>query len=234
MHGAGDHLQEQLEYYRARAGEYDQWWLREGRYDRGPELNAKWSSEGAEISEALARFRPEGEVLEIACGTGIWTERLLPFASHLTALDGAPEVLAVHAAKLGSEKVSHVEADVFRWKPERKFDVVFFSFWLSHVPPDRFEEFWELVRSCLAPGGRVFFVDSLRDPSSTAVNHELPGEESVVSLRKLNDGREYQVYKVFHEPEDLAARLAALGWKFEVRQTATYFIYGEVTRLSQA
>jgi hypothetical protein len=28
-------LREQADYYRARAPEYDQWWLREGRYDRG-------------------------------------------------------------------------------------------------------------------------------------------------------------------------------------------------------
>ncbi|QJE94942.1 class I SAM-dependent methyltransferase [Luteolibacter luteus] len=231
MHRTGDPLQEQLDYYNARAGEYDQWWLRQGRYDRGPELNGRWVAEGVEISEMLARFRPEGEVLEIACGTGIWTVQLLPFATCLTALDGAREVLAVNAAKLKSEKVRYIEADVFKWQPDRMFDVVFFSFWLSHVPPERFEEFWELVRSCLAPGGRVFFVDSLRDSGSTAVNHDLPGEESTVSRRKLNDGREYQVYKVFYEPEDLAARLRALGWEFEVSQTASYFIRGQGSRI---
>lgn len=234
MRSTGDPLQEQLDYYRARAGEYDQWWLREGRYDRGPELNAQWHEEGNEVARALADFRPEGEVLEIACGTGIWTEQLLPFVTRLTALDGAREVLAINAAKLKSEKVRYVEADVFTWQPDRKFDVVFFSFWLSHVPPEHFEEFWELVRSCLAPGGRVFFVDSLRDPGSTAVNHELPGEESVVSVRRLNDGKEYRVYKVFHEPDDLAARLEDLGWKFEVKRTANYFIYGEGMLVPQA
>jgi hypothetical protein len=29
-----DLLQEELAYYRARAGEYDEWFLRQGRYDR--------------------------------------------------------------------------------------------------------------------------------------------------------------------------------------------------------
>lgn len=229
MQGPGNPLQEQLDYYRARAGEYDQWWFRQGRYDRGPELNARWFGEGAGISEALADFHPDGEVLEIACGTGIWTEQLLPFATHLTALDGSPEVLAINAAKLRSGKVSYVQADVFQWKPERKFDVVFFSFWLSHVPPDRFEEFWELVRSCLAPGGRVFFADSLRDPNSTASDHQLPGEDSIVSVRKLNDGKEYRVYKIFHDPIALADRLGKAGWQIEVRRTGNYFLYGRAS-----
>lgn len=221
-----DPLQEQLDYYRARAGEYDQWWLRRGRYDRGPELNAQWAAEAAELSVALADFRPEGRVLEIACGTGIWTEQLLPFASKLVALDGAPEVLAIHAERVASDKVCYVPADVFRWRPEEKFDVVFFSFWLSHVPPERFEEFWKLVGDCLAPGGRVFFIDSRRDPNSTAVNHELPGGDSVVSRRKLDDGREYRVYKVFYEADVLRERLAELGWEFEIARTANYFIHG--------
>lgn len=221
-----DAVQEQLDYYRARAGEYDQWWLRQGRYDRGSELNARWAAEAAELSAALADFRPEGRVLEIACGTGIWTEQLLLFTSTLTALDGAPEVLAINAARVGSDKVCHVPADVFKWRPEEKFDVVFFSFWLSHVPPERFEEFWKLVGDCLAPGGRVFFIDSRRDPHSTAVNHVLPGEDSVVSQRKLDDGREYRVYKVFYEPGELTTRLAELGWEFEVKQTGNYFLHG--------
>jgi demethylmenaquinone methyltransferase/2-methoxy-6-polyprenyl-1,4-benzoquinol methylase len=38
-------LANQIEYYRARAGEYDQWFLRQGRYDRGPSDNADWFRE---------------------------------------------------------------------------------------------------------------------------------------------------------------------------------------------
>jgi hypothetical protein len=36
-------------------------------------------------------------------------------------------------------------------------NLLFFSFWLSHVPPARFEEFWALVRGALKPEGRAFF-----------------------------------------------------------------------------
>ena len=76
-------LQEQLAYYRARAGEYDEWFLRRGRYDRGAALNERWAAEVAAVEEALARFRPEGRVLELACGTGWWSERLVRTAESL-------------------------------------------------------------------------------------------------------------------------------------------------------
>lgn len=219
-------LRQQLDYYRARAGEYDQWWFRQGRCDRGEALNAQWFAETAQISTALAAFHPAGRVLELACGTGIWSEQLLPFASHLTALDGSPEVLAVNAGRLRSPQVRYIEADIFQWQPAERYDFVFFGFWLSHVPPERFVPFWQLVRSCLAPGGRVFFLDSRHEHTSTAIDHRLPAPEATVLTRKLNDGREFQIYKVFYEPVELARRLDDLGWRFDIRQTDHYFIYG--------
>jgi SAM-dependent methyltransferase len=218
-------LRQQLDYYRARAKEYDQWWLRQGRYDRGPALNAQWFKEAAVVSSALAAFRPAGRVLELACGTGIWSEKLLPFASQLTVIDGSPEMLAINAARLDLPRVSYVEADLFEWRPSGQFDTVFFGFWLSHIPPERFEAFWQLVGLCLAPGGRVFFVDSRRELTSTAIDHRLPEPEAIVSRRRLNDGREFDVYKVFYDPAELAARLREFGWHFDVFQTNHYFLY---------
>jgi demethylmenaquinone methyltransferase/2-methoxy-6-polyprenyl-1,4-benzoquinol methylase len=219
-------LREQLNYYRARAHEYDEWWLRKGRYDRGAVLNGQWFADASVVISALKAFAPAGRILELACGSGIWTEKLLSFAAHLTAVDGSREMLDVNAARLRSPLVRYVEGDLFEWKPGEQFDVVFFGFWLSHVPPERFDEFWKLVRSCLAPGGRVFFVDSRREPTSTAVNHRLPEPDAIVGRRKLNDGREFHVYKIFYEPEGLTNRLRRLGWQFEIRQTDHYFLYG--------
>jgi SAM-dependent methyltransferase len=226
MNPTNSALAEQAAYYRARAAEYDEWWLRQGRYDRGPELNAAWFAEGALVAAALNVFKPRGHILELACGTGLWTQRLLPFAATLTALDASPEVLALNAARLRSERVQYVNADIFRWKPDAQFDTVFFSFWLSHVPPERFAEFWQLVRASLAPGGRVFFVDSRRDPTSTAIDNALPEQPTVTLRRRLNDGREFQIFKTFHEPKRLTAQLSELGWQFKVQETPHYFVYG--------
>src|ERR1700744_2007881 len=92
-------LTEQLDYYRARALEYDKWWNREGRFDRGAEANPRWFAETTELERALERFDPRGDVLELACGTGLWTRRLATRAARLTAVDGAAEVLALNRAR---------------------------------------------------------------------------------------------------------------------------------------
>ena len=54
---------EQVAYYCARAGEYDEWFRRAGRYDRGPEANARWAEEIGLVAETLAAFNPAGDDL---------------------------------------------------------------------------------------------------------------------------------------------------------------------------
>ena len=179
--------------------------------------------------KALTEFRPAGNVLEIAGGTGQWTQRLAQFADTLTVVDAAPETLALNQARLGSTPVEYVEADIFEWQPSRQYDVVFFSFWLSHVPPERFEAFWNTVRKSLRPGGRVFFLDSQYAETSTAADHQLEGASAATIRRQLKDGREFRIVKVFYRPDDLAARLQELGWQVKVQVTPHYFLYGSGT-----
>jgi demethylmenaquinone methyltransferase/2-methoxy-6-polyprenyl-1,4-benzoquinol methylase len=218
--------QGQLDYYRARAAEYDEWWLRQGRYDRGQKTNEQWFNEQAVLGAELAAFEPRGKVLELACGTGIWTGKLLAFASSVTAVDGSPEMLELARRRLQSPNVRYVEANLFEWEPDDVFDVVFFSFWLSHVPPERFESFWQLVARCLTRAGRVFFIDSQREPTSTAADHHLPGPEAQTLRRWLNDGREFEIYKIFYDLTVLEDRIHALGWECSMKRTERFFIYG--------
>jgi len=220
-------LTEQLDYYRARALEYDKWWMREGRFDRGPEANTRWFAETTELERALQRFDPRGDVLELACGTGLWTRHLVDYADTLTAVDAAPEVLAVNRARVGDGSVTYVEADLFDWVPQERYDACVFAFWLSHVPADRFAGFWETVAGALKPGGGVFFIDSARTERSTAADHVLPvdgGDDTMT--RRLDDGREFQIIKRFYDPAELEGALAELGWSASVGATPEFFIHG--------
>jgi len=223
-------LEGQLAYYRARAEEYDEWFLRQGRHDRGPEWNRRWFSELEQVRDELDRFGPTGKVLELACGTGLWTVELARHAAGITAVDASPEVLEINRARLEEDHrespVRYVRADLFDWSPDDAYDVVFFGFWLSHVPPERFDAFWELVRSALRPGGRAFFVDSL-GPEAPEEKRRLgwtPGDHTM--LRRLSDGREFRIVKVFYDPVELQAQLADLGWRFSVRTTKNHLLYG--------
>ena len=74
----------------------------------------------------------------------------------------------------------------------------------------------------------MFFVDSLFEQASTAANHD-PIDKSGVVRRKLNDGREFSVVKLFYEPEALERRLIDLGWNGYVRSSGRFFLYGSMT-----
>lgn len=220
-------LAEQIAYYRARATEYDQWFMRQGRYDRGDEHTRQWFHEVAEVVFELESLQPYADTLEIAGGTGLWTARLAPKAHSMTVVDASPEMIAINRYRLGITHVNYIEHDIFTFEPEQKFDFIFFGFWLSHVPSERFDEFWASIRRWLKPGGRFFFIDSVKDGNSTAVDQVLPDEEDCETLvRKLNDGREFRIFKIFYQPDDLQARLEALGWRAKVRRTRNCFLYG--------
>ncbi len=225
-----DLLAEQVRYYRARAGEYDDWWFRRGRYDRGEEANARWFAEVAEVQAAFDRFAPVGDVVELACGTGLWTERLVARADRITAIDSSPEAIELARERVGTTArapVEYVQADLFAWEPEHRYDVCFFAFWLSHVPEERFASFWEKVQRALKPGGRVLFVDSAPSERASAVDHRLQARGEQTMLRRLADGREYRIVKHWFRPGEVQQRIAALGWRAEVAMTSEFFVYGE-------
>jgi SAM-dependent methyltransferase len=210
-----DVLAEQKAYYSARAPEYDDWWFRRGRYTLDPERQARWAADVAEAEAALAAFRPEGSVVELAAGTGLWTRHLARSASRVVAVDASAETLAFNRERVGGD-VEYVVADVFEWRPPERFDLCFFSFWHSHVPEARFAEFWRLVRSVLRPGGRVFLVDSgAGDRAHTG--RPAGGERE---LRSVSDGREFTIVKRRWEPDELARAVAPLGFELDLWSTA--------------
>jgi ubiquinone/menaquinone biosynthesis C-methylase UbiE len=227
-------IQKQIAYYQARAPEYDEWFLRQGRYDHGVELNNKWFLEVEQVRKSLDKFQPGGKVLELACGTGLWTQQLLGHAQQITAIDSAMEALDLNRQRVQSAKVKYIQADIFTWLPDERYDVIFFSFWLSHVPPEYFESFWQMVGRSLKRGGRVFFVDSRYDSTSTARDHQLGDAQAHTMQRRLNDGSEYEIVKIYYQCKQLEAKLAQLGWSIIVNETPSYFIFGYGGRTNEA
>jgi SAM-dependent methyltransferase len=235
-------LAEQIAYYRARAPEYDDGWDRRAEYDIGPEFEQSWQAEVGELWDALDRFRPTGDVLELAAGTGILTAELLRHADRLTAVDASPETLARNAARNGTDRVDHVVADLFEWQPPRRFDHVCFGFWVSHVPVERWSAFWTMVAEALEPGGRVWFADNARADHAVAHGPAIrtgrgdagrpDGVET--SERVLRDGGRFTIVKRYWAPPELEAELAALGWDATCANTRWAFMHGSAQRYSLA
>jgi SAM-dependent methyltransferase len=214
--GTSSALAEQLAYYRAVASEYGDHAIDVAGQD--------------ELLSAIDAFHPTGDVLELACGPGLWTEGLLRSATTVTAVDGSPEMLARARTRLGANAVRFVEADLFSWTPDRRYDAVFFGFWISHVPEDRFASFWSLVAEALAPGGRVFFFDDNHRTEAELIE----GVSSPVVVRQLNDGTPFRVIKIPYEPADLEQRLRDLRWDVKVTGTSGPFYWGTGVRPSHA
>jgi demethylmenaquinone methyltransferase/2-methoxy-6-polyprenyl-1,4-benzoquinol methylase len=217
-----------LAYYEARAPEYDDWYLRRGRYERGPIHDAAWNAE-LDVAGRWLDERPiRGEIVELAAGTGWWSP-LLASKGELSLYDGTAAPLERARERLVAHQLrAHLHVRDAWAEPDRAVDAVFTGFWLSHVPRARLAEFLAIVRRWLKPGGTFAFIDSLADPQSSAADHPAPGDDA--SLRRLDDGREFTIVKVYYQPGELEAALADAGFAdARVTTTGRFFLTGIAT-----
>src|SRR6185312_15171679 len=127
------------------------------------------------------------------------------------------------------DRVDFIQADLFGWRAPERYDLVFFSFWLSHVPPSRLVGFWETVRGALKPDGRVIFLDNRFSPRSWP--HTRP-DSYLQERTDLSSGVRFQIVKRYLEPGEIESELAGLGWQCRAAVTETYFLYGTASDAS--
>jgi demethylmenaquinone methyltransferase/2-methoxy-6-polyprenyl-1,4-benzoquinol methylase len=223
-------LVEQQMYYDERGAHEEDRFFRRGPFDKGPQLNREWFAEVLVVVRALTEFAPRGDVLELAVGTGIWTKHLAASAERCTVLDSSDDALQGVKSRLKhfSSRMHYIHADIFRWVPRTRYDVIFFGFWMSHVPPYLFPAFWDLMRTALKPQGRVFFVDS-SDASTSLVHYGKVNADTNIQVRKVKNGRSLRVYKILYEAKSLTDELDRLGWTADVNTTEKHFLYGSAS-----
>ncbi|MER7724676.1 class I SAM-dependent methyltransferase [Streptomyces sp. NPDC096323] len=207
---SAERSEQQIAYYRARADEYD---------------TAYADRMGMpQLSHVLDRLPISGDVLELACGTGQWTHLLSGRSRSLTAVDAAPEMLAIAKSRLEGSTTRFIEADIFSQISDRQYDTVFFAFWLSHVPPAYLEPFWKALRKALKPGGCVVFLDDSR--AKAEIEQTIEGRAVPTVRRRLSDGSQHLTVKVLYDAGGLTKRLDALGWESHVEQVDRYHYIG--------
>jgi demethylmenaquinone methyltransferase/2-methoxy-6-polyprenyl-1,4-benzoquinol methylase len=216
---------EMVRYYAARADEYDDWYLRRGRYSHGPVDDALWRSDLEAAAGWLDRCRFHGQIVELAAGTGWWSPSLAS-RGRLTLHDATPEPLEKARARLTAAGLSGQCRVRDAWaEPDRAADGLFAGFWISHIDRDRLEGFLALALRWLAPGGVFAFIDSRRDAASGALDHRPP--EGDVQVRRLDDGSSFRVRKIFYEPAELESALGRAGFiDIEVVMTDRFFVMG--------
>ena len=142
----------------------------------------------------------------------------------MTAVDASGEMHAINRALNGKAAVEYVEANLFEYVPEKRYDLVFAGFWLSHVPETRFQPFWNMVGTALAPGGTVVMVDDgIRGVDGvTRFADDPTGSDA---HRRLWDGQEFTIVKNAYNPGELEGLLHDLGWNAVVTpQTSEVYV----------
>jgi SAM-dependent methyltransferase len=212
-------------YYEARAPEYDDWYLRRGRYSHGAIDDAVWNVELDAAGQWLDALPWSGEIVELAAGTGWWSP-LLASRGELSLYDTSPAALDRARDRLVAHGLrAHLHVRDAWAEPDRPVDGLFMGFWLSHVPHDRLAEFLRIARRWLRSGGRLAFIDSLADPASGATDHPAPADDR--SVRRLADGREFTIVKVYRHPDQLADALRDAGFRdVDIRTTGRFFTLG--------
>lgn len=220
-----------IAYYQARAPEYDDWYLRRGRYEHGPIHDAAWNAELDTAGRWVDGLPLRGRIVELAAGTGWWSPLLASKAIELWLYDAAEAPLERARDRLlahGQRAHIHVRD---AWAPPEgdPADAVFAGFWLSHVERARTGAFLELAVRWLGPGGRIVLIDSLPDPRSGAVDH--PPASGDRAVRRLADGREFTIPKVFRSADEIGADLRTAGFvDVALTTTGRFFVLATGTR----
>ena len=188
-------------YYAARAPEYDQVYAKP---ERQADLRA--------MENWLPPIYAKTSVLEVACGTGYWTQFIARSAERVLAVDAASETLRIAKTRVPQDKVTLVVGDAYQL-PTRfgKFNAAFAGFWFSHVPKSRRSEFLHGLNARLLPGAKVVLMDNRYVEGSSSPISEEDADGNTYQDRSLADGSSHRVLKNFPTEAELLAALAGCG-----------------------
>ena len=184
------------EYYQRRAQEYEQIYGRDDPVRQG---------EQAAIAEAMKRVFTNRRVLEVACGTGFWTEIVAQVAQHILAIDSSSEMLTIARGKgLDAHKVEFRQGDAYALNSVAgRFDAGLANFWFSHLPRARIDEFLRGFHERLGTGSIIFMADNVYMPEIGGELISRPNCQDTFKLRQLSDGSRYEVLKNYYEADQL-------------------------------
>ena len=195
-----DHYDDQAlqDYYARRAHEYERIYAK-------PERQADL----ARLRESIPPNFDGRDVLEIACGTGYWTQYVATRAASVLATDVNEEVLELARLKpfpRGNAEFACVDIYAESDLP-RQFDAGLGAFWWSHVPRQGQNRFIENFHRRLQPGAVVVFLDNRYVAGSSTPLTRTDEHGNTFQTRALDDGSSYEVLKNVPDELELAGAL---------------------------
>jgi len=207
-------------YYADRACEYE-------RIYQKPERQADLRTLRSFVEHIFAAT----DVLEIACGTGYWTEILARSARSVVASDINEEALAVARSKRYAQTVTFQREDAYALPLfSQRFTAGLSAFWWSHIPKAKLSVFLRGFHRVFSPGARIVFIDNRYvHGSSTPVSYT-DEHGNTYQMRRLDNGSTHEVLKNFPSEPDLRAAVEDLASDVEVELLQYYWILSYVPR----
>ncbi len=208
-------------YYARRVAEYDR------IYDK-PERRSDLEALRALFCRQLAGH----DVLEIACGTGYWTEPISRTARSVLATDIIDEALErAQAREYPNGRVKFAKADAYTLAQiPADFTAAFVGFWWSHVERQRIPEFISSLHAKLQPDALVVLADNLYVEGSSAPIARKDVYGNTFQRRTLEDGSTHEIIKNFPSESDL--RDVLHGVAHDMRYTALHYYWCLTYRVS--
>jgi ubiquinone/menaquinone biosynthesis C-methylase UbiE len=205
-----------VEYYSQRASEYEEIYHRDDP-PRQKEL--------AQMAQQLRDACLQRSVLEVACGTGYWTEQIASAATDVTAVDASEGMLQLARQKLGArEGVRFVTGDAYNLdNVPGTFTTGVAMFWFSHVPRARVAEFLEEFHRKLDKGAVVFLADNVNVPGVGGELVNDPNGSDTFKLRQLKDGSHHRILKNYYAQSELRSLLEPYARSLETHFGAAYW-----------
>jgi SAM-dependent methyltransferase len=207
------------DYYAARAPEYDRIYLKPERQD-----------DLRQIERWLPPIFAGASVLEVACGTGYWTQFIAPVATQVVAVDAAPDTMRIAKGRPANGNVEFIEGDAYGLAlGGRRFQRGFAGFWFSHVPKSRVREFLLGFNAALEPGATVVLLDNRYVEGSSSPISESDAEGNTYQARRLGDGTTHRLIKNFPSEDELRSAAAGLATRVEYKTWQYYWALSYVT-----
>jgi ubiquinone/menaquinone biosynthesis C-methylase UbiE len=204
------------EYYNKRAKEY------ESIYHRDDPVRQKEQSAIATAMKGVLKGR---SVLEIACGTGFWTEIAAQTAERIIAIDSSPEMLRIAQSKaLQSDKVQFLQADAYALSNvPGEFDAGLANFWFSHIPKLRINGFLLGFHKRIGKNGAVFMADNVYMPDVGGDLVAQSGSEDTFKVRELSNGSRHLVLKNYYAENQIRCILTPFATDLDVHLGHCYW-----------
>ncbi len=203
-----------VDYYAQRAHEYERIYAK-------PERQADL----AVLREFCAQVLAGQNILEIACGTGYWTQVVSQTARSITATDFNEAVLQIASAKKYGGEVRFQQADAFNLSfPQINFTAGLAQHWWSHLKKSAVKSFLTQFHRQFSSGALLVFMDNKFVAGSSTPISRTDDEGNTYQSRKLDNGTEHEVLKNFPDEKEVRTLVGDSAGEFRWRELQYYWL----------